>query len=265
MSVFRMTLIKMCLLSLCAIFCHEAYGTRTLPPTLNELVAGAEHIGLATIRTAEDYYVTDEQGDIWCGVLYEGNWVDNLTGDSGHVEFASKQVLKVRGLYLLYLAKNRLPRDLLSTNSMSEATRARRLEREKHCHRSEGLPRTVYKAAGFVDETYLADEYKTGTWLEFPRFSENTLTEIVIKPTALSIDGEVIPRERFIHEHFDEYKHGVIRAAGDQLIIFRAVDWSEYCNALVDEVRSKLGSKSSADQIEKSFCEPKSPWLPALQ
>jgi hypothetical protein len=262
-SVFPMPVVKVCLLSLFVIYFNEVHGTRTLPPTLIDLVAASEHVGLATIRKAEDYYVTDEQGDVWCGVIYEAKWVDSLTGDSGRVEFSSKQVLEVRGLYLLYLAKSSLPRKLLSTNSRSEAERTRRLKREKLCNRTEQLPRTVYKAAGFFDETHLAEDYKTGTWLEFPRFSDNALTEIVIMPTELSISGEVIPRDRFLNEYYDEYKHGVIRTAGYQLIIFRAVDWTEYCSALIEAVELKADSRLPTSRTPPTFCEPKSPWLPA--
>ena len=265
MSGFRISLVKVCLLGIFAANCHEAYGTRTLAPTLDELVAGAAHIGLATIRKVEDHYVTDEQEDVWCGVLYQGNWIDSLTGDSGRFEFTSKQVLEVRGLYLLYLAKSNPPRKLLSTNSHSEAGRAHRLEREKLCQRTEKLPRTIYKAAGFVDETHLVDDYKTGTWVEFPRFSENALTEILIMPTELNIGGEVIPRDRFLHEYYDEYKHGVVRTAGHQLIVFRAVDWMQYCGTLIEAVHSKADSRLATNPTSGKFCEPKSPWLPALR
>ena len=240
----------------------NAYGTIAMPPSLPELVAGSEHIGLAAIHKAEDYYVTDAEGVIWCGVIYEGQWVDSLTREAGVIEFVSYQVLEVRGLYLLYLADKRLSRRLLSTNSRSEAHRRHRLEREKLCERSVDLPRTVFRAAGFVDETFLANESKTGVWLEFPYFSENTLTEIVIMPTGLSIGGEEIPRDRFLSEYHDEHKHGVVRTAGEQLIIFRAVDWAEYCDELIEIMRATQRLRPSVGYSKHSFCKPKSPWLP---
>ncbi len=259
MNDHNAAVLRVCLTSICLLLCCTAHGTRAVPPTLTEVVGGSEHIGLVTIRSAEDYSVTDSEGRIWCGIIYEGDWVDSLTGDSERTTFMSKQVLEVRGRYLIYLAEDRLPRKLLSTNSRSEANRARLIERGKHCRRSKKLPRTIFKASKFVDETWLADDYKTGTWVEFPHFSESTLTEIIIKPTGLNIDAVVLTRDQFIDEFYDESKHQVIRTVGYELIIFRAVDWAEYCAALVDAVQAQNGPPSGVDQTNPTFCE-KKPW-----
>jgi len=242
---------------ICVLFTSPSHGTRTLPPTLSEVVEGSENIGLVKIQKAEVYEVVDAEGVVPCGIIYEGDWVDSLTGDSGRIEFVSKQVLEVRTLYLVYLADSPLPRKFLSTSTWAEKQRSERLAREQLCERSQSLPRTMYTASKFVDETHIADIYKTGTWVEFPHFSESTLTEIVVKPTGLSIDGDVVSRDQFIHEFYDENKHQVIRTAGYELIIFRAVDWSEYCGALVETVRAQAGRTLVSDQSRHTFCEKK--------
>ena len=54
----------------------SAHGTRTLPPTLPEVVEGSRHIGLVKLRKSEVYDVVDAEGVIPCGIIYEGNWIE---------------------------------------------------------------------------------------------------------------------------------------------------------------------------------------------
>jgi hypothetical protein len=49
---------------LCLFLGLDASGTRWLPPTLPELVAGSDHIGIVEIRESEAYDVTDDEGAI---------------------------------------------------------------------------------------------------------------------------------------------------------------------------------------------------------
>ncbi len=233
---------------------NDVYASWPIPPTLEEVVAGSEHIGLVTINKSEDYRRADEYGDIQCGVIYEGSWIDSLTGDKGRIKFASKQVLEVRGVYLVYLANKPLPRRLASTSSWAESAREKRVGREKKCRRSRRLPQTIFHASKFTDEEAVADVFRTGIWVQMPYFSNNTLKEIVIMPTELKIGEDVISRERLIEEFFDEYKHQVIRTAGWDQFIFKAVEWEEYCMALVNAVRSAQNLGSVVHQRNEDFC-----------
>ena len=233
----------------------SAQATIPVAPTLAEVVRGSQSIGLVKLRKAEVYEVTDAEGVVDCGTIYEGDWVDSLTGDSGAVVFTSKQTLEVRALYLVYLGQERLPRKLLSTNSMSEAHRSTQLAREQACHRSNKLPRTLFSPSRFLNEEHVADEFKTGIWVEYPRFSKNEMREIVIMPSELSIDGEVLTRDRFLQEYYGEYKHQVMRTAAYSLVIFRAVDWREYCAKLVELAIENQAEEGSSELERSSFCE----------
>jgi len=243
----------------------SAHGTRNIPPTLPEIVEGSRHIGLVKLRKSEVYDVVDSEGVVPCGIIYEGVWVDSLTGDVGSIEFRSNQTLEVRGLYLVYLAGHLLPRKLMSTNSRSEAQRSNRIAREQLCERTQNMPRTIFTSSKFVNEESIADEYKTGIWVEYPHFSDSALEEIVIMPTELSISGELISRDQLLDEFFDENKHQVIRTAGYSLFIFKAVNWIEYCTALVALASTKSNRESATNSPRHSFCEPKTGVIPPSQ
>jgi hypothetical protein len=243
---------------LCLFLGLDASGTRWLPPTLPELVAGSDHIGIVEIRESEAYDVTDDEGAIPCGVLYRAKWVDSLTDDSGEVEFTSSQVLEVRTLYLVYLARSRLPPSVMSTNSWSEARRERNEARLRLCTRSDDLPRTIFSSAGFLNEENTAENFKTGTWVEDPGFTDSDLEVITIFPSEISIAGERIPRDRFLEEFHDQAKHQVLRTAGYSLLIFRAVDWQQYCKELITLAAQKRAKAAP----NSAFCAPKPQQLP---
>lgn len=212
-----------------------ADGTRSLPPTISEVVDGSDHIGLVEIMSARVYRAEDADGEIQCGILYQGNWLNSLSGDSGEVEFTSSQNLQVDTVYLVFLGSAPLPRRLMSTNSRSEAMRSERLTRkDRLCARSKDMARTVFRSSRFLNEQYVANNLRKGIWVQDPGLFDSPAEEIAIFPTELSIAGKRIPREQFLEEYFDERKHQVVRTAGADLIMFRAIAWEGYCARLAE-------------------------------
>lgn len=243
-------------LSILLVVASTVHATIYVPPTLSELVDTSDHIGLAVIQKSEAYDVTDSEGVFPCGVIYEATWVDSLTSDTGTFRFTSQQILEVRGLFLLYLAKEAVPLRKSSTNSISEERAAKNGPRRLQCIQSIGLPKTNFRATKFINEEWVAETFKTGVWVEDPGFRKSDLDVVVIYPNELSIAGQTIPRERFLEEYFDESKHQVIRTAGYSLIVFKAVEWSQYCAKLVE----LAGRKKKTVNPSNTFCQRKTQW-----
>lgn len=179
---------------------------------------------------------TDEHGTIPCPSIYTAEWIESFTGDVGSIRFVSHENFGMKAKVLVYLAHEALPRNMLSTNSRSEAQHHKLQKRLKACDSGENLPRTLRSTSSqFTNDEYLADVYKNGVWLEWKGMFRGEFKEITIHPENYNIDGEVITRFRLIDEFFDEAKHGFIRSAGKlNLIIYRAVDWKEYRERLVE-------------------------------
>lgn len=216
------------------ILAPSAIATITVPPTLSEVIAGSESIGLVEIKSAEVYEVQDSEGLISCGVIYSGRWLDSLSGDIGNLQFTSDQILEPTGRYLVYLGQSKLPRKIMSTNSWSERRRMQQLERRELCTRSNVLPGTIFESSKFIDERHVADNLKTGIWVKAPHFSKSPLEQIVIHPTSLRIGDVEMSRIELLTDHIDKPEFQVIRTAGYSLLIFKAVDWKEYCTHLLE-------------------------------
>lgn len=224
---------------LSAIYVTYADATISLPPKLSEVVMASESVGIVLLQGAEDYYQKDKEGPIWCGTIYKAEWVDSLSGDTGVVRFVSRQKFLIRSHYLIYLGNNTPPRNLVSTNSISEAARQKRLKREKRCKRTKRLSRTVFRAAKFPAIAYLSDEYRSGLWLESPGFWESDIPEIVITPTTYKVDDKEIDRIKAISGGPSSPDYQLLSSGGPELLIFRAAEWKQYCTALAKEFEAQ--------------------------
>ena len=234
----------------------SANATRYAPPTLTDLVERSEHIGLAVITKSEAYDIVDSHGEFPCGVVYEATWVDSISEDVGTFRFASEQTLEIRGLYLLYLSHHPSREKNLSTNSISEA-RLRRIEgRRSQCTKMDGLPRTVFGAAKFTNDEWTADTHKTETWIESPGLRRSGVDELVVFPVEININGRVMSREKLIEDHSDHGKHQWLRAAEYWPMVFKAVDWAQYCQQLLLHAETKF----KGAQNKSRFCERKRQW-----
>lgn len=236
---------------LLSIFCmSQAVATISLPPELSEVVIASESVGIVLLESAENYYVKDKEGPISCGIIYQAKWVDSLTGDEGEVRFVSRQNLLIRSHYLIYLGSSLPPRKLVSTNSISEAASQKRLKRERRCKRTKKLSRTVYRSTKFPANAYLSDEFRVGLWVEYPRFRKSDIPEIVITPTTYTIDGKEIDRVRALTAGPISHEYQLLSSAGPELLIFRATEWDQYCNALIKEFETQKRPVSN-----KAFCD----------
>lgn len=217
------------------IFSVPAQTTIAIPPTIEEVVSNAMGVGVVRILSAQVYEPTDEFGVVPCPSIYTGEWIESFTGDRGSIRFVSDERFELDSKVLIFLTEKNLPRRLMSTNSLSENQRRTAEKRREACTLTKGLPFTTpHTSSRFFDDRHLADQFKTGTWLEYRNFFHNELQVTTIFPQSYNIDGEIIPRDVFLSQFFDEAKHGAIRSAGSELIIYRAVNWKEYRSRLTN-------------------------------
>lgn len=214
--------------------CAPVLSSILVPPSMVEVVNQAQHIGIVRITSAGIYEPTDIEGKIPCRKIYIGEWEENYTNDAGSIEFASHESFELGARMLVYLSSHEMPRKMMSTNSYSELRYKEREARLENCVKTRDLVFTMPGTSSkFIDEEHVAEVLKTGVWLEYLQFFGRDLETISIFPASYSIDGEIISREQFIKEFYDDYKHQVLRTAGGALRGFRAIDWKEYREKLI--------------------------------
>jgi hypothetical protein len=211
------------------------YATRSIPPTIEEVVSNSTNIGIVRILSARVYEPTDDEGAIPCPSIYKAEWIETFKGQGEEAEFSSDEKFALNSTVLVYLTDRELPRKLLSTNSRSEERRRAAEERSERCTLTKELPFTTPGTSSrFFDDQHLDEFYKTRTWIQYLGFFHKEFEVTTVFPQSYNVDGEVIPRDIFLSEFFDEARHGVVRSAGYQLLIYRAVDWTEYKSRLME-------------------------------
>jgi hypothetical protein len=241
---------KRVLILICAlVFAPSALGTRAIPPTLEEVVNQAQHIGILRIVSGEVYEPTDDEGKIPCKNIYKAEWEESYTNDVGSIVFASNVRFELGERALVYLSHETMQRKIVSTSTWAQRSENKRRARLEECKKTKGLLFTVGSTSKFINEEHVADSFKTGVWVEKPNFWKLDLDVITVMPVAYNIDGEVIERERFINEFYDG-KYQVVRTAGYELLIFRAVDWSEYREELIRLIKAKNTNPPSVEAAE---------------
>ncbi len=220
-----------------------------IPPNLEEIVANAKHIGTVRILAAEVDEPVDQDGVVMCPSVYKAEWKDSLTGDEGEVRFASFQDFALNGVVLVFLSDEKLPRKLVSTNSLSEGLRQAEAKRREACTLSSQLLFTTPgTSARFVDGGLLPDKRKTGVWIEYQPFIHDGLKVSKIMPESFDIDGEVISKDTFITGFFREGKYGFVESAGHELLRYEAVNWAEYRARLIELIGNRNSTESLSER-----------------
>jgi hypothetical protein len=205
------------------------HGTTVVPPTISEVVSNSRHVGIVRLVKGEVYEPTDAEGSIPCPYIYSGEWIENYTDDRDSlIRFASKEKFELNSNVLIFLTHKRLPRNIMSTNSRSEHSRLQREKRLENCEETKALPFTIAGTSStFLDDQYMAEEYRAEKWLSYRSFFHHDLKVTTIYPQSYNVDGQIIERDVFLSE-WDSALHNAATTSGYELIVYRAVKWKPY-------------------------------------
>lgn len=228
---------------------QSALATSILAPTVEQLVDKSDHIGVLKILNAEVVQLKDEDGSYVCSVIYQGEWLDSITGDFGMIQFEGSVGLAIYEPYLVHLASTpRPPLADRANNLMLPPDEIAKVQRRSAtCPVLPKLPHVINRVVS-LDGSSIASWTASDLWVEPGWIIVSDLQGYNVGRPDPVIDFKTIPKDDFVAK----FGYGPLWAIEPKANYI--VQWATYCGRIV---KAALRSEASSDvaTIKTRFCE----------